>query len=186
MMKIINKFAPLIVIGIIIYLTHFSLSKSASSAAASGKELPIITKKMLNPEFIEPQESASPVDRDPFTASWNIRSDSSAETKVGSVNIAEDSGNSAVSGELMGILSGDDGQRLALISGEVYGVGSSVRLLASGELWQISSISDESVVLTCNELQTVLKIANGFSDVNDVNNVSMDIFMTEGQKESVR
>lgn len=186
MPKIVNKFASLIVILIIAYLTHFSVRKPALVVAVGSEKLPIITKEMFHPEFIEPQESTSSIDRNPFKADWNNYSD---EESPVSVIVASDSSNTAFSGELMGIISGNDGQRLALISGEVYSVGSSISSPSSGQLWQISSISDESVVLICNELQAVLKIANvfsDFSDFNDFNDVSMGIFMDEGQKESVR
>jgi hypothetical protein len=170
MLKILSRFAAFVVIGIVGYLTYSSLSEPASSLAGVGKEIPAVTKKMLNPVFLEPQEHASPADRDPFDASWDRYFDLSASDEVKKISSGSvsDGNNVHFPDELMGILTGADGQRLALIGSEVYGVGSLVKQSGSDRSWQISSIEDESVILTCNELRTVLKISDVYSDYNDV------------------
>lgn len=170
MLKILDKFALFIVIGVVGYLTYSSLSEPASSPAGGGKEVPVITKKMLNPVFIEPQDRASPVSRDPFNLEGDRYSglSASAEVKESASGTAADGNNVHFPDELMGILTGADGQRLVLIGGEVYGVGSLVKRSDSDRLWRVSSIESESAILTCNGLRTVLKIPNFFSDYNDV------------------
>ena len=172
MLKILNRFATFIVIGIIGYFTYSSLNEPSSSLAGGGggKEMPVITKKMLNPVFLEPQEHASPADRDPFNVDWDRYFDLSASAEVGKLaaGSVSDGNNVHFPDELMGILTGADGQSLALIGSEVYGVGSLVRQSGSDRLWQISSIEDESVILTCNGLRTVLKISSVCDDYNDV------------------
>jgi hypothetical protein len=170
MIKILSRFAVFMVIGIIGYLTYTSLKGSALSMAAEGKELPVITKKMISPVYVEPEKRASPVDRDPFSVGWDRYVALSASD--GNENIADapvgDVNNVRFPDELMGILTGADGQKLALIGSEVCGIGSLVKQTDSNRLWQVSSIGDESVVLTCNGSRAVLKIPNVDADYNDV------------------
>jgi hypothetical protein len=186
MLKMLNKFVSFLAIGIIGYLTYSSLNEPASSKAEEGKALPNITKKMLSPVFVEPQAYASPANRDPFTSSWDKYINSAAA-------MSRSKGNSAPSGEtvdfpqkLMGIIGDANGQRLASIGGEVYGVGSSVTLEDSNEIWQVISIESESVILTRNGQRAVLKIADNNNDSNDSNNIQTGIAETKGQKESVK
>jgi len=186
MLKILNKFAAFIAIGIIGYLTYSSLNEPASSMAGESKELPVITKKMLNPVFLEPQQHASPADRDPFDVNWDRYFKDSDSNEMGKLvsgpagGPVSDSNNVRFPDELMGILTGADGQGLALIGSEVYGVGSSVKQSGSDRLWQVSAIEDESVTLTCNGQRIVLKISGACTDYNDVQE---NITQTEEQKE---
>jgi len=183
MLEILNRFGVFIVVGVIGYLAYSTLNEPTSTKAAESKEMPVITKKMISPVLLEPENRASPIDRDPFASSW----DSMSPVVSGQLANSSDNGkNTAFSEKLMGILSGADGQQLALIGGEVYGVGSPVKLSDSEEPWQVNSIDDESVVLTRNELQKVLKItdnSNDSDDSNDSNNVQAAISATESQKE---
>jgi hypothetical protein len=186
MLKMLNKFVSFLAIGIIVYLTYSSLNEPASSKAEEGKALPNITKKMLSPAFIEPKAFASPADRNPFVASWDKYINSAAA-------MSRLKGDSSPSGEtvnfpqkLMGILSDANGQSLAMIGSEVYGVGSSVKLPDSNEIWQVNSIENESVILTRNGLRAVIKIADNYNDSNDSNNIQTGSAETHGQKESVK
>ena len=171
MLKKISKFGVFIVIGCLAYITYSALNAPAASQASESKELPVVTNKMLNPVFLEPQQHASPVDRDPFSDGSE-----SGISSVSDSNAVNESAGGAVdknvpfSERLMGILSGNDGQRLALIGGEVYGVGSQVKQSDSSVVWMVTSIENESVTLTHNGLRAVLKIADIESDNNDVQN----------------
>ncbi len=184
MINILNKFALFIAIGIIGYLAYSSLKEPASSLAGESKEIPVVTKKMFIPVFVTPENRSSPVSRDPFNVGGDSNVsplDSLAGKKVG----ADNGTNADFPGKLMGIISGADRQQLALIGGEIYGVGSSIKLPNSNETWRVDAINEESVLLTCNEMRTVLKISNGYSDPNDSNdsnNVETNIYKTTGQE----
>jgi len=54
---------------IFLYLTYNSTTDSGKDALGK-KNLPKITKRMLNPEFLTPTTRSSPADRDPFEVSW--------------------------------------------------------------------------------------------------------------------
>jgi len=183
MMEMLNKFASFIVVGIICYLAYSSVSIAVSKPSGESKELPAVTKKMLNPVFIEPQDNASPSGRDPFEVGGGGLagiSDSTAAEGGFTGSGAVDGNNVRFPDKLMGMLSGDDGQQLALIGGEVYGVGSLVKPSDSNALWQVSSIENETVILTYNGLRAVLKIQDVEADYNDI---LKKISETEGQKE---
>ncbi|MFA5293672.1 MAG: hypothetical protein WC496_11665 [Phycisphaerae bacterium] len=176
----LNRFAVFIIIGVIGYLAYSSLNEPVSTKAAENKNIPVITKKMISPVLIEPENRASPIDRDPFASSWNNISPVVSRQVGGS---DDNSKNPAFSEKLMGILGGSDGQNLALIGGEVYGVDSSVNLSDSGEPWQVSSIDDESVVLTRDGIRKVLRITDNYNDTNDSNDIQAAISATEAEKE---
>jgi hypothetical protein len=183
MIKMLNKFVSFIAIGIIGYLTYSSISEPASSKAESGKKLPVITKKMIMPEFIEPQAYASPANRDPFTASWDKFIAAAATNKSKGVAF---SGTANFPQKLMGVLSDANGRSIAMIGSEVYGVGSSVTLADANEVWQVDSITNESAVLTHDGQRAVLVIAENYNDSNDSNNIQIDSTEIAGQKEPVK
>jgi hypothetical protein len=190
MLTILNKYVLFVAIGVIAYLTYSGLSEPVSALVKEeSNEIPILPKQMLNPVFIEPEPHASPVDRNPFIvggADGFDSTDRTAEQQVSDGPAADSRENRDFSGELMGIIIGNDGQRLALIGGEIYSVGSFVSLSDSDKLWQIYSIKDESIVAVSNGQQTVLKISNICTDYNDLNDVDTDITKAEKQKESTQ
>ena len=69
MLQKVDKFAPFVVMLIFLYLTYNSTTDSGKDALGK-KNLPKITKRMLNPEFLTPTTRSSPADRDPFEVSW--------------------------------------------------------------------------------------------------------------------
>ncbi|MGA2914643.1 MAG: hypothetical protein ABSE89_01295 [Sedimentisphaerales bacterium] len=169
MMKILNKFAVFIVMGIIGYLAYSSLNGAAAKPAGESKELPVVTEKMLEPVFLDAKDGASPAGRDPFEVSGFGYADISNEAD------GNENGGGIIDGnnvhfpqKLMGILEGDDGQQLALIGGEVYDVGSFVKQPDSNAVWEVSSIENETVILTCKGLRAVLSILDSPADNKDV------------------
>ena len=62
MLEMLDKFSIYIAIGILGYLTYTTFEKTGLDIDVE-KELPVITKKMLRPELIEPNNHASPVGR---------------------------------------------------------------------------------------------------------------------------
>jgi Tfp pilus assembly protein PilP len=137
---------------------------------------------MISPAFVEPRAYASPADRDPFSAGWDKYVDPMAATKqLPADSPVKENVNFPL--KLMGVLSDANGQRLAMIGSEVYGVGSSLKVPDSNELWKVNSIESESVILTRNNLRAIVKIAD---DYNDSNNVTKDNSETQGQKESAK
>jgi len=69
MLQKADKFAPLAVTLIFLYLTYTSATEE-SGEASGEKNIPKITKRMLKPEFISVSTRSSPVGRDPFEVSW--------------------------------------------------------------------------------------------------------------------
>jgi len=69
MLQKIDKFAPFAVVLIFLYLTYNSTTDKGNDAFGK-KNLPKITKRMLNPEFLTPTTRSSPADRDPFEVPW--------------------------------------------------------------------------------------------------------------------
>lgn len=194
MIQMLNKFAVFIVIGCIGYLTYSSLSGAASKTAAEGKELPVVTKKMLNPVYVEPQKHASPIERDPFDVDWDrYITLAASEEKENTAGPVADGNNIRFPDELMGIITGTDGKQLALIGKEVYGIGAMIKQTDSNRVWQVTAIRNESVVLTCNGQQTVLKILDGganYVQKNTQKNVQKDVqkdnSKDQKQKESTK
>lgn len=120
---------------------------------------------------------------------WDSYSDIAVATSAVKqvINDANRSGNAGkFPDRLMGILTCDDGQRLAFIGSEVYRVGSQVKLPDSPESWKVDSIGNESVVLTFDGRQTVLSISNKFPDSNDSNDVDVKFQAAQQKKESIR
>lgn len=70
MPKGVLKFAPLLALGLIGYLTY-SATDVGEAAVTQGKQPPSLTKAMLHPELVTPQNHASPAGRDPFEVSWS-------------------------------------------------------------------------------------------------------------------
>ena len=69
MLQKADKFAPLAVTLIFLYLTYTSATEKSGDASGE-KNIPKITKRMLKPEFISVSTRSSPVGRDPFEVSW--------------------------------------------------------------------------------------------------------------------
>ena len=69
MLQKVDKFAPFAVVLIFLYLTYNSTTDKGNDAFGK-KNLPKITKRMLNPEFLTPTTRSSPADRDPFEVPW--------------------------------------------------------------------------------------------------------------------
>lgn len=170
MMKIVNKLGVFIVIGCIVYLTYTAMNASSLSQS-QGKELPVITNKMLNPEFLEPEAHASPADRDPFDGDADSGGNNNLKTDPNSANetkMSSDANNISFPEKLRGTLAGRDGRRLALIGSEVYGVGSQIKIGDSNSMvWQVVSIEDESVILSHNGVQEILRFSDEAKDSNE-------------------
>ncbi len=180
MLDKLNKFASFIAIGVIGYLTYSALSEPSSNLIEQKSKDPVeITKKMLSPVLIQPQADTSWINRDPFETGKENYTGSSQYVDVNSSLVDE----AKSSGELMGILTDDDGHALAFIGGKIYSAGSQVQLPDSPELWQIDSIEDESVLLRCNGQETVLRIINKLPDYNDTGTVLQSELQAKEQRQ---
>ena len=181
MMKMLNKFGVFIIIGVVGYLAYSAVNRAKPAAVNQTKEIPVISKKMLSPVFIEPANHGHTARKDPFDVSWDSYfEDSSSATGQLDDQPGNDDNRANSQQKLMGILNGSDGQQLALIDGEVYGIGSFIRVSDSNEMWLVNSINEDSVVLTYNGLQTILRIDG---DSNDNSDMQSDIAEAEVNKE---
>ncbi len=70
MLKPLDRFAPYLVILLLGYVTHSTVTQTGGLQIAQAKKTPVIGKKILNPSLMEPQGGASPVGRDPFEVDW--------------------------------------------------------------------------------------------------------------------
>ncbi|OHB58572.1 MAG: hypothetical protein A2173_07305 [Planctomycetes bacterium RBG_13_44_8b] len=181
MLTLLNKFVFFIAVGVIAYLTYTAVSKTSLNLQDKEDAIPIISQEMLTPALIEPQADCSPVGRDPFVV---YEADSlNASSFIAAQRVAAGGDDEDSAGQLMGIIIGDDGRRLALIDGQIYSVGALIKMPDSDELWQIYSIDDKSVVLTSNGKQTVLKILDIYADYDDFGDVEEDIMEVENYRE---
>ena len=173
MLNLLNKFAPFLAIGVIGYLAYSSFEKTGLSLAGEEREVPVISGKLLSPQFIEPANHASPANRDPFVIGKEGLSSSSIfyGTEGSKINNSGDDKIVNFPERLMGIFTGSDGQSMAMIGTEVYSIGSPVVTADSNQPWRVNLIGEDRVILTCNGVKAVLKISN---DVNDCNYVRTD------------
>lgn len=188
MLTILSKYISFIAVGVIGYLTYSALNESLSAPIDEYQQVPVISKKMISPVFIEPKPHTSPVGRDPFVIVEDgaLSSSEPSDTRQVSAGVADDREKRDFSGQLMGVVIGNDGRKLALIGGEICSVGSLVELSGSDQLWQLYAIEDQSVVLRSNKQQTILRISNICTDYNDADNIDTDATEAEKQKESVQ
>jgi hypothetical protein len=161
MLEMLDKFSVYIAIGILGYLTYTTFEKTGLDIDVD-KEMPVITKKMLKPELIEPNDYASPVGRDPFEVDWATYFDISEMTGI------IDSANETVierrnvlpfDKKLMAILTAGNGEGAALIDGKVYEVGSLIDGTNPNTCWKVDAIKKNEVIVTLGQTSNTLKIS---------------------------
>lgn len=150
-------YAAIVVLG---YLAYSTIGQR-KGFVNEGKDLPVLTKTMLTPTFIEPNDHASPVSRDPFMVRWDMYSDAVAE-QAGSQG---DDGDTYADGagpdvKLMAVLTTADGHNVALIDGAVYEVGSRLEAGPLHTAWKVEAIRRDCVVLERNGVTHVLTLGN--------------------------
>ena len=161
MLEMLDKFSVYIAIGILGYLTYTTFEKTGLDIDVD-KELPVITKKMLKPELIEPNDNASPVGRDPFEVDWATYFDISEIT-----GIIDSTGETVIKRpnvlpfdkRLMAILTARDGGGAALIEGKVYEVGSLIGGTDPSTCWKVDAIKKDEVIVTLGKISNTLKIS---------------------------
>ena len=177
MLQLMDKISVLLAAVILGYLAYTTMEKSGFSIETE-KELPDITKKMLNPKLIEPNDHASPVGRDPFKVDWatyfdisemagaalgnaaagdNTLGATGQETTTKDVNeITEEQ--MVFSKKLMGILTSGHGRDAALIDGRVYQVGSLIDGTDPNTSWKVVAIKKDEVVVSLGKANRHLRI----------------------------
>jgi hypothetical protein len=161
MLEMFDKFSIYMAIGILGYLTYTTFEKTGLDIDVD-KELPVITKQMLRPELIEPNEHASPVGRDPFEVDWATYFDISQMT-----GIIDSTGETVIERHnvlpfekrLMAILTEGDGKGAALIEGKVYEAGSLIDGTDPNTCWKVEAIRKDEVVVTLGQISNTLKIS---------------------------
>jgi hypothetical protein len=161
MLEMLDKFSVYIAIGILGYLTYTTFEKTGLNIDVD-KELPVITKKMLKPELIEPKNHASPAERDPFEVDWATYFDISEMTGI--INstdetIIEQRNVKPFEKRLMAILTAGDGGGAALIEGKVYEVGSLIDGTDPKTCWKVDEIKKDEVIVTLGQISNTLKIS---------------------------
>jgi hypothetical protein len=161
MLEMLDKFSVYIAIGILGYITYTTFEKTGLDLDMD-KELPVITKKMLRPELIEPGDHASPVGRDPFEVDWATYfdiseiagiTDSTGETIVEQRDVLP------FDKRLMAILTSGDGGGAALIEGKVYEVGSLIDGTDPNMCWKVDAIKKDEVIVTLGQISNTLRIS---------------------------
>jgi hypothetical protein len=178
MLEMLDKFSVYIAIGILGYLTYTAFEKTGLDIDVD-KELPVITKKMLRPELIEPNDHASPVGRDPFEVDWATYFDISEMTGIidsTDETIVERRNIPPFEKRLMAILTAGDGKDAALIEGKVYEVGSLIDGTDPETCWKIDAIKKDEVIVTLGQISNTLKITQ--------NLISEETFESEMQEET--
>jgi len=160
MLEKLDKVSLYIAVVIIGYLTYTITEKSGFGIEAEEK-LPEITKKMLQPEIIEPNDNASPAGRDPFDVEWATYFDFTDFT--GEINLAEDlpfeqENVQPFTKRLMGILTAGDGKNAALIEGKVYETGSLIDGDDPKYCWKVEAINRDEVIVKFGNHSQTLKI----------------------------
>jgi hypothetical protein len=160
MLEKLDKISLYLAIVIIGYLGYVLTSRSAQSAESLGK-IPEITKKMLQPVFIEPADNASHVNRDPFDVEWARYFDISELTGNPGEQQELTAGLShqIFTKKLMGILTSGNSRNAALIDGKVYETGSLIDGDDPQKCWKIEVIRKNEVIVSLNKNRQVLKIS---------------------------
>jgi hypothetical protein len=162
MLEKLDKVSLYIAVAIIGYLTY-SITEKSSLGIEAEEKLPQITKKMLYPELIDPNNDASPVDRDPFDVEWATYFDFSEFTGQDDLlkELPFDQDNAPpFTKRLMGILTTGNGQNAVLIEGKVYETGSLIDGDNPKYCWEIESIHKNEVVIKFGKYRQILKISN--------------------------
>lgn len=166
MLEKLDKISLYLAMVIMGYLGYKMTVQGAESIVPEEK-MPVITKRMLEPEFLEPRDSSSPASRDPFYVEWASYFDFSELTGNFS-ETQEMSPNQSVpvfTKRLMAVLTAWDGQNAALIDGKVYETGSLIDGNEPEKCWRIETIRKNEVVIEFNQNKQVLKV----TDIQDLN-----------------
>jgi len=168
MLETMDKISLWAAIAILGYLAYTTMERKGLSIETE-KELPEITKKMLNPVFIEPNDHVSPTGRDPFEVDWATYFDISemtGETKAQAIMTTESPVKLTFTKKLMGILMSGDGRDAALIDGRVYQVGSLIDGTDPKTCWKIQAIKKNEVIVTLGKTSRTLTIFRGSEQEN--------------------
>ena len=166
MLEKLDKISLYLAIAIIGYLGYKMLVQSAESMEPEER-MPVITKKMLEPEFLVPSDNESPLSRDPFFVEWASYYDFAELTENFSEaqEMSPDKPVPAFNKKLMAILTAVKGQNAALIDGKVYETGSLIDGNDPEKCWRIKTIRKHEVVVEFRDKTEILKInANQNSD----------------------
>lgn len=161
MLEILDRFSLYIAVAIIGYLTYTTMEQKGFSLDVE-KEMPEITKKMLNPELIEPNDHASPAGRDPFEVSWATYYDISQLTGQAALTDNTTAGQNyepQFDKMLMGILTTGDGEGIALIDGKIYEAGALIDGNDPNTCWKIDSIYSDEVIVTFGKKSKALMVS---------------------------
>lgn len=172
MLRRLDKFAPLLAMAVIGYLTYTVLDE-AQSSEPGGKEPPQVTKAMLNVRFVPAEAHASPADRDPFEVAWSSyrtrreagrrgESPTSRPTTGPTATAPADAAKTLAQGpelpgELEGVFIGEE-LRLAVIGEKLYKPGALVGGTDPAACWQVDTVEEDHVILRFGDQTRTLKL----------------------------
>ena len=161
MLEKLDKISLYLAIAIIGYLGYKMLVQNAESMEMEEK-MPVITKKMLEPEFLAPSDNESPLSRDPFYVEWASYYDFAELTGnfTEAQEISPDKPVPDFNKILMAILTSGNGQNAALIDGKVYETGSLIDGDDPEKCWRIKVIRKHEVVVELRDKTEILKITD--------------------------
>jgi len=168
MLKPLDRFAPYLLILLFGYLTHSTTTRSGGLQTASAKKTPVIGKKILNPELVEPQGLASPIGRDPFEVGWASYLPPEPETqpaaRPASRPAAGPPSRPAVvmlpplPKRFTAVITAQDFQ-MAIIDESLYRPGSLVGGSDPAQCWRVEAIERKRVTLRFGEVRRTLAIS---------------------------
>jgi hypothetical protein len=184
------KIAPLLALGLMGYLTGSVLDVRAGSAS-QGKGPPSVSRSLLHPALVTPQNHASPAGRDPFEVGWAsyLHSDP-LEIKGGGPDpkpagpppaTPVEPGTTPVKPVVEPIdpppavvaptapplpaqlttVLIGDFGRMAIIDGRVYHEGDTVTAAGAADGWVVESMDREHVALRFGDVRRTLDIVRG-------------------------
>jgi len=160
MLEFLDKFSVYIVAAIIGYMAY-SVTGQSQKVEVEEKGPTPITKKMLNPVFLEPVEHSSVANRDPFSVYWSSYIDKDLLENIAANFDSPDATpqqDAVVLGnqKLLAILNDREGDPIALIGENVYGVGAIITPEDITPAWKVEAIEEEQVILSNGHLRQVL------------------------------
>jgi hypothetical protein len=171
MLKPLDRFAPYLVILLLGYVTHSTTTQSGGLQTASAKKTPVIGKKILNPELVQPQGVASPIGRDPFEVGWASYLPPEPATQPAGQPAARPAGRPApltsrpaavmlppLPRRFTAVITAQDFQ-MAIIDESIYRPGSLVGGSDPAQCWRVEAIERKRVTLRFGKVQRTLAIS---------------------------
>jgi hypothetical protein len=172
MLKRIDKFAPFLALALLGYL-GYSANELQTVNPAQGKDPPVVTKEMLHPKLVEPEDHASPAKRDPFDVAWasylqadvgipatqpsDRRPTTSSAPTTGPATASAPALPALPAGRISGVILGSDAQFLS-VEGKIYKTGQALRSDDAAGAWIVEEINADSVVLRFGQERRTLKM----------------------------